>query len=225
VKPDRTGAPLEVFDETVICVSLTRMKRRIRGQSAILISLIALAGVGCSKSRTPEVSTAATPQPKASVPAATSPAPGSDACTLLTKEDTQAVQGEPFTNTKASQAPVAGLTVSQCYFELPTAVNSIVLTVTRKAESAGGRDPSQSWREIFHPEHPREKKEEGEAEKEPQEVEGVGDEAFWMGSRVGGALYVLKGNSYIRISVGGAGDQAQKLEKSKTLAQAVLNRM
>lgn len=190
------------------------MKRRIRGQFAIVISLIALAAAGCSKSKAPEVSTAAT-----------SPAPGPDACTLLTKEDTQVVQGEPFTNTKASQAPVAGLAVSQCYFELPTAVNSIVVTVTRKAEGAGGRDPSQSWKEIFHRERPREKKEEGEEEKEPQKVEGVGDEAFWMGNRVGGALYVLKGNSYIRISVGGAGDQAQKLEKSKTLAQSVLNRM
>jgi hypothetical protein len=201
------------------------MKHRIRGQFAIVISLIALAGAGCSKSRAPEVSTATTPEPKASVPAATAPAPGPDACTLLTKEDTQAVQGEPFTNTKASQAPVAGLNVSQCYFELPTAVNSIVLTVTRKAEGAGGRDPSQSWQEIFHRESPREKKEEGEEEREPQKVDGIGDEAFWLGNRVGGALYVLKGNSYIRISVGGAGDQAQKLEKSKTLAQSVLNRM
>jgi hypothetical protein len=201
------------------------MKRRIRRQLALLASLLALAGAGCSKSRTPEVSTAATPQPKASQPAISAPpAERIDACTLLTKEDTQAVQGEPFTSTKPSQPSVAGLTVSQCYFELPMAVNSIVVTVTRKADGAGGRDPSQSWQEIFHREHPREKKEEGE-EKEPQKVEGIGDEAFWTGNRVGGALYVLKGNSYLRISVGGAGDQAQKLEKSKALADRALKRM
>jgi hypothetical protein len=200
------------------------MKRRIRRQVALFISFLALAGAGCSKSRTAEVSTAATPQPKASQPASSAPAAEVDACTLLTKDETKAVQGEPFTSTKPSQPSVAGLTVSQCYFELPTAVNSIVLTVTRKAEGAGGRDPSQSWQEIFHREHPREKKEEGE-EKEAQEVEGIGDEAFWTGNRVGGALYVLKGNSYLRISVGGAGDQAQKLEKSKALAQSVLKRM
>jgi len=101
-------------------------------------------------------------------------------------------------------------------------VNSIVLTVTRKAE--GGRDPSQSWREIFHREKALEKKEEGE-EKEPQKIEGIGDEAFWTGTRVGGALFVLKGNCYIRISVGGAGDQAQKIEKSKALAENVLKRL
>jgi hypothetical protein len=112
--------------------------------------------------------------------------------------------------------------ISQCYFELPTPVNSIVLTVTRKA--AGGRDPSQSWREIFHREESGRKKEEGE-EKAPLKVDGIGDEAFWTGTRVGGALYVLKGNTYIRISVGGAGDQAQKIEKSKALAESVLKRL
>jgi hypothetical protein len=53
----------------------------------------------------------------------------------------------------------------------------------------------------------------------------VGDDAFWTGTRVGGALYVLKGESYFRISVGGASDPAQKLEKSKTLAAFVLKRL
>ena len=64
-------------------------------------------------------------------------------------------------------------------------VNSIVLTVTRKAE--GGRDPSESWREIFHREESARRKEKEEGDKEPLKVEGVGDEAFWTGTRVGGA--------------------------------------
>ena len=166
----------------------------------------------------------ASPSPSTS-PVITAATPVADnfACTLLTKEETQAVQGEPFKATKPTQHSVGGLSVSQCYFELPTAVNSIVLTVTRKAE--GGTDPTQSWREIFHREESARKKEEKEGEKEPVKVEGVGDEAFWTGNRVGGALYVLKGNCYIRISVGGAGDQAQKIENSKKLALAVLNRL
>jgi hypothetical protein len=144
---------------------------------------------------------------------------------LLTKEETEAVQGEAFKSTKASQKSSGGLTISQCYFELPTPVNSIVVTVTQKAAGADARDPSQSWQEIFHREKTSEKKEEGEEKAPPQKIEGIGDEAFWTGTRVGGALYVLKGNSYIRISVGGAGDQAQKTEKSKTLAQSVLKRL
>jgi hypothetical protein len=36
---------------------------------------------------------------------------------------------------------------------------------------------------------------------------------------------VLKGNSYIRISVGGPGDQATKIKKSKDLAEMVLKRL
>jgi hypothetical protein len=153
-------------------------------------------------------------------------APDEFACGLLTKEDTQAVQGEPFKSTKASAGMGPGLKISQCYFELPTPVNSVVLTVTQKGEGAEGRDPRESWREIFYSERPREKEKEKEGEeKGPLKVDALGDEAFWTGSRVGGALYVLKGNCYIRISVGGAGTQEQKMEKSKTLAEAVLKRL
>jgi hypothetical protein len=146
---------------------------------------------------------------------------GAAACTLLTKEEIQAVQGETFKDTKPSHKSAAGLLVAQCYFELPTAANSVVLTVTRKAD--GGREPSQSWQDMFHRENESEKREEKGAE--PQKIDGLGEEAFWTGTRVGGALFVLKGNCYIRISVGGAGDQAQKIEKSKTLAESVLKRL
>ena len=187
----------------------------------LLIAFVAL-GTSCSKSKKPALGDSAKPSPSQ---AATSASPAADdfACGLLTKEEIQTVQGEPFQNTKPSEHSSAGLLVSQCYFELPTTVNSVVLTVTRKGD--GGRDPSESWRDIFHREESRRKKEEGEKEKEPLKIEGVGEEAFWTVTRVGGALYVLKGNCYIRISVGGAGDQAQKIEKSKTLAGSVLKRL
>ena len=203
----------------------------------IVASVLFAAGLGlvaCSKSKSPDV--AATPPPATPASAtqaisssSPSAAPDDFACGLLTKEEAEAVQGEPFKSTKASQGPGPGLKVSQCYFEMPTPVNSIVLTVTRKADGASARDPRDSWRELFYSERPREKEKEKEGEegeeKGPQKVEGLGDEAFWSGSRVGGALYVLKDNSYFRISVGGAGDQAKKLEKSKTLAAFVLKRL
>ncbi len=116
--------------------------------------------------------------------------------------------------------------MSQCYFELPTTVNSIVLTVTQKAEGADARDPKQNWQELFHRDKSSEKKrKEIKRSKRPEKIEGVGDEAFWTGTRVGGALYVLKGNSFFRLSVGGGGDRAEKIEKSKALAQSVLKRL
>lgn len=151
------------------------------------------------------------------------PVPDNFACMLLTKEEVQAVQGDAFKDTKPSEHSAAGLIVSQCYFELPMPVNSVVLTVTRKADSGG--DPKESWREIFHREESARKKEEGEEEKKAVKIDGLGDEAFWTGTRIGGALYVLKGNCYIRISVGGAGSPEQKIEKSKTLAADVLKRL
>ena len=79
--------------------------------------------------------------------------------------------------------------------------------------------------------HQRERKRHraaGEEEEEgaaPEKVKDLGDEAFWMASRVGGALYVLKKDVFFRISVGGAGDERTKLKKSKTLAQQVLKRI
>jgi hypothetical protein len=194
--------------------------------AASLLFVAALALIACSKSKSPEA--AATPPPAQTVTSSSSStAPDEFACGLLTREETQAVQGEPFKSTKANQGPGPGFRVSQCYFELPTPVNSIVLTVTRKADGANARDPRENWHELFYGERKseREKEKEEGGEKGPQKVEGVGDDAFWSGSRVGGALYVLKGDSYFRISVGGAGDQAQKLEKSKTLAAFVLKRL
>jgi uncharacterized protein DUF3558 len=200
------------------------MKHRARQRITILVALLGLAAGGCSKPKTQD--RANSPQPSTTLAAPTveaAPAEtAADACTLLTKEEVQAVQGEPFKDTKPSQKLAAGLSVSQCYFELPTAVNSVVLTVTRKA--ADGRDPGDSWQDMFHREKATRKKEEAE-EKEPQKIDGLGEEAFWTGTRVGGALFVLKGNCYIRISVGGAGDQAQKIEKSKALAESVLKRL
>jgi hypothetical protein len=195
------------------------MTHRVRLHLTILTSLLGLAAGSCSKPK-PLSSSERSPTPSVSVAPVADV--GTDACTLLTKEEIQAVQGEPFKETKPSQKTAAGLTIAQCYFELPTPVNSIVLTVTNKAE--GGRNPAESWKDIFHREKPLQKREEGE-EKEPLKVEGIGEEAFWTGTRVGGALYVLKGNCYIRISVGGAGDQTQKMEKSKTLAASVLKRL
>jgi hypothetical protein len=134
---------------------------------------------------------------------------------------------EYLRNCVSGQVDRAGLSVSQCYFTLTTSSNSISLTVMQKADGSDGRDPKHYWEEIFHRASDKEKGREGEREKAaaPEKIPGLGDEAFWTGNRVGGDLYVLKGNSYIRISVGGAGDQATKIKKSKDLAQMVLKRL
>ena len=192
-----------------------------------------LAAAGCSKSETSSSSTE-TPQEKSPTPA---PEPAKAAaaarksqvnpCALLTDQEIETIQGAVPKERKSSEKSQSGLVVSQCYFLLPTASDSIILTLTQKADGPDARDPRQSWAETFH--RDRANAEAGEGEKKervkPESVPGLGDEAFWVPQRFGGALYVLKGNSSIRISVGGTGDLASHLKKSKSLADMILKRL
>jgi hypothetical protein len=97
----------------------------------------------------------------------------------------------------------------------------------QKSDSPDARDLKEFWKETFHGEKKEEKGREEEEKKAapPEKIDGLGDEAFWLSNRVGGELYVLKGDSFFRISVGGAGDKATKIDKSKKLAEMVLKRL
>lgn len=167
-----------------------------------------------------------------------------DACSLLSSDEIRSVQGESLKETKLSGGVEGGFRKSQCFFALPTFNNSISLVVTERGDGSSARDPKEFWEETFgkaeekdrerstSSEKEREKeklrkrnREEEEQEVAPQKIMGVGDEAFWTGTRVGGALYALKGNRYIRVSVGGAGTQQAKINRSKALVQFALKRM
>jgi hypothetical protein len=162
-----------------------------------------------------------------------------DVCALLTSDDLKSVQGEAVKEAQRSDRRDGDFIVAQCYYALPTTSNSVVLNVTTANEGQSAGNPKQFWEDTFGRaeakggrEKDREKakkdKPGGEEEEEgaaPEKVKGLGDEAFWIASRVGGALYVLKKDVFFRISVGGAGDEKAKLKKSKTLAQQVLKRI
>ena len=175
-----------------------------------LLSVIA----GCSKSKTDPSQTTNTPKII-------------DACSLLTSQEIEAIQGAPLKDTKPSANSQGGLTVSQCYFLLPVAADSIVLTVTQNPGGSSSGDPKQSWERIFQDDKETESAREKEESKSPppEKIRDLGDEAFWAPRRFGGTIYVLKGNMYISISVGGSGEQATKLQKSKALAEIVLKRL
>lgn len=205
-------------------LSIETINRTMAMRFTLLVFCLVLVMSGCSK---PESTQSAT-SPQSSTPGAgQTPAIGIDACSLLTSKEIDAIQGAPLKETKRSANSHGGLTVSQCYFLLPTVAESIVVTVTQRADGSNGRDPKQSWGEIFHVDR-EERKAREEEEREPaapQEITGIGDEAFWVPRRFGGKLYVLKGNIYITVGVGSPGDQAVKLQKSKTLAESVLKRL
>jgi hypothetical protein len=209
-----------------------------------LVFFSALLGLmGCGKTTQPRANSSNSAG-EASSPAARATAeaikPKLDTCALLTSKEIQEVQGEAIAETKLTGQPASGFSISQCFFRLPTFSNSISLLVTQKGEGAGARDPHESWRDSFPTAQEKEKEkdhdrktdrdkkmggEEQEKGTSSQRVSGIGDEAYWTATRLGGELYVLKGNSYVRISVGGPADQATKIKKSKALAQKVLMRL
>ncbi|HEY2973032.1 MAG TPA: hypothetical protein VGJ48_11010 [Pyrinomonadaceae bacterium] len=216
----------------------------------LFTSLLVIASCSTSTTQTPDngsqtavgtsapLSTATTPVAQQSVPPAIADAPvvklRVDACALLTSKEIESVQGEAIRETKLTGQSTGGFSVSQCFFTLPTFTNSVSLLVAQKGEGAPARDPKEFWRDAFHEkkarerdEDPNQKRSEGEEEREtpPQMVPGIGDEAYWTGSRVGGALYVLKGSSYVQISIGGPSDQATKIKRSKALAEKAIARL
>lgn len=222
-------------------------------QTTVLLSLLII--TSCSSGTTQQSSAVATASsPSASPTSPSSPTnqatpaesvavkPKTDACALLTSKEVESVQGEAPKETKLAGQSAGGFSTSQCFFTLPTFSNSISLLVVQKGEGPDAKDPEEYWRDKFHEdkgndkdrgreragEGDKKKGPEGEEEEEgapPQRVSGVGEEAYWLGNRVGGALYVLKGNIYLRVSIGGPYGQASKMRKSRLLAQKALARL
>ena len=162
-----------------------------------------------------------------------------DVCALLTSADIQEVQGEPVKDTRPSMQPASGMIISQCLFNTSTFSKSITLAlVAPDPAKSSALGPRKLWQQQFHPtgrdteEKPaskdKDKEPEGEQENELREarsIAAIGDEAYWVGNPVTGALYVLRGEVFMRLSVGGVRDESARIQKSKTLALAVLKRL
>ena len=186
-------------------------------------------GHTASETTAPAASPAAQQSASAPTPVVASAKPKLDACALLTADEIKTIQGEAATDTKLSGQSSGGFSLSQCFFTLPTFENSISLMVAHRGEGNDAREPKDFWRSNFH-DKPRRREPEKKAEEEkeesgpPEKVSGLGDEAFWLGNRVTGALYVLKGNSYMRISIGGPADKAGR-KRSRMLAEKAVARL
>jgi hypothetical protein len=174
-----------------------------------------------------------------------------DACALLSSDDIKSVQGEGLKETKGSRRPTGSLSVAQCFFTTETFNKSVSLEVTQGADGASvrrfwderfarareesGKSEREREREKKQREREREReKKKGEArggEEEEEEgslpvpVRGVGDEAYWAAGGFNGTLYARKGDSIVRVSLGGADDDATRLRKAKALAQKALARL
>ena len=134
-------------------------------------------------------------------------APQHDACSLLTADDLQRVQGERPVEVKPSENGA----FQQCFYRLPTFANSINLGLTHNGRAL--------WQRIEHGGREEEEK------SNVREVGSLGDDALWSPLPMGATLYVLKGDTMLRISIGGKMDDAGRLEKSIALASAALKRL
>ena len=206
---------------------------------------------GCKKKSSPEKQAKASPSSSAVTQPATTTGGGResgqakfDVCALITKEEIKTIQGSPVTDAKGSGHSDRGLRVSQCFYTTAEFNRSVVLNVTQaEPDSPEKREPKEFWKETFgrysgevkEREGDKEKRESlreqdrvrGEEEKSipPKKIDGVGDEAFWIGNRVGGALYVLKKGAFFRLSIGGPDDEESKIKKLKALAEKALPRL
>lgn len=181
-------------------------------------------------------STAQTPpsQPKTSEPSQ----PAFDACALITGDEVTAIMGSPIKDVKNSERSTGGLRLSECFYTAAEFSSSVSLSVTQTdATNSAQRSVKDFWKETFgrysNPEQQsepdKEKKEEAGKEIEkatpPKKIEGIGEEAYWTSTRVGGVLYVLKNDAYVRVSVGGADTDEGRLKKCKALAEKALARL
>jgi hypothetical protein len=166
-----------------------------------------------------------------------------DVCALLTSAEIEAVQDEPTKETKPSEQHGGNFVMSQCFFRTAALVKSVSLALaTPDPARPSAPGPREYWQKQFHAlgqaekekdesaagkaKAPKESEEEREKElQKPRAVAGVGEEAFWTGNQITGALYVLKGNAFLRISIGGSEDESKRIVKTKTLAQRALKRL
>ena len=162
-----------------------------------------------------------------------------DACILLTSAEVEAVQGEPVSETRTSAQPNGEMLITECVFRTTTFAKSVSLALaTRSSAKPSALTPRKFWQKQFpaphlkedemramgkRPQNPGPEGEEGA--RKPRRIEGLGEDAYWVGTPVTGALYVLQGNNFVRISVGGVGEESARIEKSRVLARAVVKRL
>jgi hypothetical protein len=167
---------------------------------------------------------------------AASPSRLPNACQLLSAREIAHVQGEAFRSAKLTETEAEGLRVSQCFYALPSFTNSVSVDLMHGKTSAfwkthfsnarADRDEDGDHdRDAAMKTAPPTREAEEEHQSAARKISGVGDTAVWSGNRMSGALYVLKGDSIVRISVGGKGSEDEKIERSRKLAAIALRKL
>lgn len=181
----------------------------------ILLAVVILAS--CSRPPAPIGTQSDRPQQPAAV----------DACTLVSSAEVEKILGAPVSETKPISRNDERFSVSQCFITLPEARDSLNIEIIRRGPGANGKDPRELWEELFHTDKELGVRRDGSPKKPiPREIiAGIGDEAFWTGHTLGSTLHVLKGNTSLRINVGGPGDDTLNRQRLSRLAEILLERL
>ena len=225
-----------------------RRQRLLYTLAVLLASLVAGCKAQSSQTQTlppaPAASSSSPAVPNTNaVPASNANASSSnkgtiDACKLLTGEEIKTIQRDTLKDITPTTRSGGNFNISQCFYATSQFVNSVSLTVTQQSSNTGAENIREFWEQKFRSaaSHDKERErerdnkakssEEEEEEGPPAErVKGVGEEAYSVGNAKSGALYVLKGNKILRISVGGANSQPERTQRMKSLAQYAINRL
>ncbi len=148
-----------------------------------------------------------------------------DPCRLLTDAEVRAVQGHEPAQKISSEQPAGSFRFTQCFYRTPELSSSVSVALGIPLTDSKRSGPRDYWQAQFKRGESEEREESDEKKNEPRRVAGLGDEAFWVGDPVTGALYVLRGEVFLRVSVGGPADQAQKIRHARMLATYALKRL
>ena len=148
-----------------------------------------------------------------------------DVCALLTKQEVKEIVGTDVGETKSAGGLDGSIFISQCFYLTPQHQVLVLISVAEKDLARPNAETIRDrWKEMFEPgskgKREEEEEEEGRDRPPPEKIEGLGDEAYWHR----GALNILKGERFIRVSVTES-DLQNKLSKSKLLAQRALRHL
>ena len=162
-----------------------------------------------------------------------------DVCQLITNQEVQTIQGSPIKDAKGSEQSDGSFRIAQCFYTAETFNKSVSLAVTQSDPGgANARNPKDYWKDTFGRYEGVAKEEKGDEEKKqslreqeeekaipPKKLDGIGDSAYWTANRMGGALYVLKNDVFIRVSVGGPDKEDAMINRCKALAEKALSHL
>jgi hypothetical protein len=161
--------------------------------------------------------------------------PPLDACTLLTAAEVERVQGGALREAISSGDAAAAVASTQCFFRAEPFSSSVSLTLTRAGRGrADRRELRERWERLLRPQErqgqsPERERDGGREKQGPRPaltpVAGLAEEA-WLADAPGNvSLYVLAPDAFLRLSVGGPGDTADRSRRAQVLARAALARL